>query len=54
MKTEYIKATRLKPRDYVGKDLRSPKYRMRVVDNKLRSKVKYPKQEIYDVLDGNG
>jgi len=35
-----------KPRDYVGKDLRSPKYRMRVIDNKRRKAMKYPKQEL--------
>jgi len=31
MKTEY---NYLKPRDYVAKDLRTPKYRMRVVESK--------------------
>lgn len=54
MNTEFVKVERLKPRDYVGKDLRSPKYRMRVVDNKPKKKLKYPKQEIYDVLGWNG
>lgn len=53
MNTEYIKISRLKPRNMVAKDLRSPKYRMRV-ENRNKYKVKYPKQEIYDVLDGNG
>jgi hypothetical protein len=35
-----------RPRDYVGKDLRSPKYRMRVVDDKRRKQPKYSKQEL--------
>lgn len=54
MVMEYVKITRLKPRNLVAKDLRSPKYRMKVVDNKIKKKVKYPKQEIYDVLGWNG
>lgn len=45
-----IKVERLKPRDYVGKDLRSPKYRMRVVDSKLRKPSKYPKQELMNAF----
>lgn len=45
-----IKVERLKPRDYVGKDLRSPKYRMRVVDSKLRKQSKYPKQELMNAF----
>ena len=39
-----------RPRDYVGRDLRSPKYRMRVVDDKRRKEPKYPKQEMMDEL----
>ena len=27
---------KLKPRDFVAKDLRTPKYRMRVVESKVR------------------
>lgn len=45
-----VKVDRMKPRDYVGKDLRSPKYRMRVVDDKRNKALKYPKQELMNAL----
>jgi hypothetical protein len=42
MKTQY---NLIKPRDFVAKDLRTPKYRMRVVESKVAftRKVKHKK-----------
>ena len=41
---------KLKPRDLVAKDLKTPKYRMRVVESKVRYKrtPKHKAKETYD------
>ena len=36
-----VKVGRSKPRNMVAKDLRSPKYRMRVVEDKRKKEPKY-------------
>jgi hypothetical protein len=36
-----FKLPNIKPRNMVAKDLRSPKYRMRVVENKRKKEVKH-------------
>lgn len=41
-----LKLSKTKPRNMVAKDLRSPKYRMRIVDDKRKKEPKY-KQEQY-------
>ena len=46
METLNIKLSRTTPRNMVAKDLRSPKYRMRVVDDKRKREPKH-KQEQY-------
>lgn len=40
----------LKPRDFVAKDLRTPKYRMRVVESKVKHtrKVKHKGRDCHD------
>lgn len=47
MKKQY---TYLKPRDFVAKDLKTPKYRMRVVESKVAftRKVKHKKGDVYE------
>lgn len=42
--------TYLKPRDFVAKDLKTPKYRMRVVESKVAftRKVKHKKEVMYE------
>lgn len=40
---------REKPRDYIGKDLRSPKFRMRIVGDKRKKEPKYSKEYIDNV-----
>lgn len=44
------KYTYTKPRDFVAKDLRTPKYRMRVVESKMSftRKVKHKKESDYE------
>lgn len=44
-----ITLKRGKPRDYIGKDLRSVKYRMRVVGDKRKKEPKYSKEYSEDV-----
>ena len=44
METLNFKLSKLKPRNMVAKDLRSPKYRMRVVVDKRKKEPKYKEQ----------
>jgi hypothetical protein len=46
METLNFKLSKTKPRNMVAKDLRSPKYRMRVVEDKRKREPKH-KQEQY-------
>ena len=46
MESLNFKLSKTKPRNMVAKDLRSPKYRMRVVDDKRKREPKH-KQEQY-------
>ena len=39
-----FKLSKLKPRNMVAKDLRSPKYRMRVVEDKRKREPKHKEQ----------
>ena len=39
-----VKVCKSKPRNMVAKDLRSPKYRMRVVEDKRKREPKYKEQ----------
>jgi len=44
METLNFKLSKTKPRNMVAKDLRSPKYRMRVVEDKRKREPKYKEQ----------
>jgi hypothetical protein len=44
METLNFKLSKTKPRNMVAKDLRSPKYRMRVVEDKRKKEPKYKEQ----------
>ena len=42
-----FKLSKTKPRNMVAKDLRSPKYRMRVVEDKRKKEPKYKESYVY-------
>ena len=42
-----FKLPNIKPRNMVAKDLRSPKYRMRVIDDKRKREPKHREQYVY-------
>jgi hypothetical protein len=42
-----FKLSRTKPRNMVARDLRSPKYHMRVVDDKRKRDPKHKEQYVY-------
>ena len=47
MESLNFKLSKTKPRNMVAKDLRSPKYRMRVVEDKRKREPKYKEQYVY-------
>lgn len=47
MESLNFKLSKTKPRNMVAKDLRSPKYRMRVVEDKRKKEPKYKEQYVY-------
>jgi hypothetical protein len=47
MESLNFKLSKTKPRNMVAKDLRSPKYRMRVVEDKRKREPKHREQYVY-------
>ena len=47
MESLNFKLSKTKPRNMVAKDLRSPKYRMRVVEDKRKREPKHKEQYVY-------
>jgi len=47
MESLNFKLSKTKPRNMVAKDLRSPKYRMRVVADKRKREPKHKEQYVY-------